>query len=833
MKSFNYYYTSKAHLYNYLEKNHAKFQGSVLIQVFTGVCDKLSINQLLSHLTFFLPHAHIIGATSGGEIEGANVSDGQTLLCFSVFEDTILQTHEASGDFHTDTIAKNITKTVPSKNLQSLITFTTGRGVDSAGFLEHLSALDTTVSGGVAVGDEDFKNAYVFTHNRVIANGAVAVSLHSTSLHVNIASSFGWEAMGKPLSVTKTSGKVVHTIDDIPVKTLYQNYFGEDIVNLLPKTGIEFPLIVYRQGTPVARFVTDVKKGGFVFSGPVQEGEEVFFGFANVEKILECKDKLAKDIASKPAESIFVYSCVARRLLLGKMAQLEIEPLNSIATVSGFFTFSEFLKPKSKGAVLLNHTMTVVSMSESSRINKDFKPQNCAVKTQNDRTIKALSTFISKTSRQLNLLNQDLQKSVDEKTSQLRKSNKNLLKKVYFDELTGLGNRDLLLKKLQNKHNDYTLILLDVNNFKDINDLYGVKSGDQVLKDLTSILTDMTRQEGLECYRVSGDEFAIISKKHAEAAPSISLIKRLDESIKGHMFSINVQNHMVDIYISVAMGLAHKTGALIEHSNLALAQAKKEGVVYRQYLDSLNLEKNIQNNIYWNNSLRVAISQDRIVPYFQPIFTNGGPTKYEALMRMIDEEGKPISPFFFLDIAKKSGDYGKLTRIMIEKTCKIFAGRSEEFSINLSYEDMVDEEMCAFIEERADRYGVSERMILEIVESEYIKNFEKVNTFLSKMRQKGTRIAIDDFGSGYANFSYLLEIKPNYIKIDGSIMKNIDHDPDSLMIAETITMFSKKLGAKTVGEFIHSQAVLEKAIDLGVDSFQGFLLGKPKPLEGL
>jgi|GEM_PF-3283420 len=833
MINLNLFYTNKESLYKFISQHDIPNDDNVLIQIFSSKLDREFLSSLTQNIAFLLPKANIIGSTSSGEICGDSMSMHQTLISFTLFEKSYCRVYLQGGNFDDFSEAK-IAKEIDRRELKAVITFASGLEINGEKYIKTYENenLDVPIAGGLAGGDEGYEKTYVFTKDKILSRGAVAVSLHGKSLHANSGCSFGWEAIGKDLTVTKVCGNKIYEINHLPVSRIYKTYLGEDIIDFLPSSGVIFPLILQKNGISLARFVTAVNEAYFTYSADIKKGEKVSFGFANIEQILNKKDVLAQNLSKHPIQTVFTYSCVARKTLLGQMCAMELEPLRILApSMCGFFTAAEFYHHKSHGTYeMLNHNLTVLTLSESKDAMQKFEQKDCILQTQNDRTIKALSKLVSQTSRQLNILNKELSSTVDKQTSQLRKTNKSLLKQLYYDDLTGLGNRTLLLKMIKNKQKTMSLILIDINNFKNINDLFGVISGDAVLKQVGTIINSVVDNKLFLPFRVSGDEFAVICKESVDKKSVYELIDTIAEIIKKTIFKVSIQNQNVDVYLSVAIGLAYKSNGLFEHANLALAKAKEEGAPYIEYLHSLELEKNIQDNISWNNKIRVAIANDKIVPYFQPIFTNGEPNKYETLMRLIDDDGTVISPYFFLDIAKKSGDYLKLTHLIVEKACKVFADRVEQFSINLSYEDMADDNCCNFIKEVIRKYNVSNRLIVEIVESEYINNFEKINLFLNELKMMGAKIAIDDFGSGYANFSYLTQLKPHYIKIDGSIMKNIDKDDNALMIAETITMFAKKMGAKTVGEFIHSQAVLEKAIDIGVDSFQGFLLGEPKPL---
>jgi EAL domain-containing protein (putative c-di-GMP-specific phosphodiesterase class I) len=180
-----------------------------------------------------------------------------------------------------------------------------------------------------------------------------------------------------------------------------------------------------------------------------------------------------------------------------------------------------------------------------------------------------------------------------------------------------------------------------------------------------------------------------------------------------------------------------------------------------------------------------------------------------------------------LNHAKKTREYFKITKIVIDKSFEKFEKFPNiKFSVNISADDIVNEAICGYILKKLEKFPYPANVTFELLESEEITNFKKVKDFIHKVRDLGASIAIDDFGSGYSNFVYI-DIKPDYIKIDGSIIKNINTHKANELIVEGIVRLAKGIGIKTVAEFVDSDEVLQKCINLGVDMFQGYYLGKP------
>ncbi len=229
--------------------------------------------------------------------------------------------------------------------------------------------------------------------------------------------------------------------------------------------------------------------------------------------------------------------------------------------------------------------------------------------------------------------------------------------------------------------------------------------------------------------------------------------------------------------------------------------------------------------------LKYVVDNDYIEPYIQPIFDKEGLkiSKYECLMRLFPEgKNKALSVFPYLETAKKIKLYETMMQTMFEKSFKLFCSKETEFSINLSYEDISNTTFREFIYRYIKNAAYSKYIIFEILESDFIEDFTIMQDFAKRVRTFGCKIAIDDFGSGYSSMENILKLKPEIIKIDGSLIKNIDVSKESKTIVKNIVNMAKDLGAKTVAEYVHSKEVFEITKALDIDFLQGFYLGEPK-----
>jgi PAS domain S-box-containing protein/diguanylate cyclase (GGDEF)-like protein len=395
------------------------------------------------------------------------------------------------------------------------------------------------------------------------------------------------------------------------------------------------------------------------------------------------------------------------------------------------------------------------------------------------------------------------------------------------DGLTGLDNRLSLNQTLANA-NKGMIALIDINRFHEINDFYGEAIGDKVIKALAQQIK-MQLSEEYKLFHLQGDEFIVFSDL-------LTKEQFIDEMVRLNTFLSNkvlIIDHKI-FYISTTVALSFESSAqLLSSVNLANRYAKLKGLSFNIFSHDTSLEEEYKSNLEWIYKIRKALVEDRFTVFFQPIVdTKTQETrKYEALVRMIDEDGKIISPFFFLDKAKKSNQYTEITKKVIEKTIFMVNSKGIRCGINLTIQDIESSSVKNFIFEMLQGCNEPQNITFELVESEGIENFTEVNEFIQKIKSFGCSLAIDDFGTGYSNFEYLLKLNADTIKIDGSLIKDIDVNHDKYDIVKTIVGFAKTKNLKVVAEFVSSGAIYEEIKKLEIDFCQGYFFGEPKPFD--
>ena len=414
MKTYNTCYTDQDDFKAFLDNNNIQDNDQLLIQVFNAKVDEKAIVALRDELVSLLPKAALIGSTTDGEICSGKVSTGKCVVSLTQFEETVLETTMvvACGDSFESGV--QLAKNLVHDDTKAIITFTDGLHCNGEAYLNgiHTISEDVVIAGGLAGDNAQFVITYVFTHNEITSQGAVGVALNNPNLHVYSDYSFNWLSIGNEMLITKVDGNRVYTIDDMSAYDIYKKYLGEDVAKNLPAIGIEFPLIIQRGEGRIARAVVSKNDdGSLTFAGSFEEGERVTFGYGDAEMILNHSIEAQYDMSERPVESIFIYSCMARRRFMPELIENEISPFQQLADVAGFFTYGEFYSCE-KGKALMNQTMTILGLSESGRhIQHNLEDQRGSIiLNEYQKSIKALSHLLNVTTAEMVEKNSELEK---------------------------------------------------------------------------------------------------------------------------------------------------------------------------------------------------------------------------------------------------------------------------------------------------------------------------------------------------------------------------------------------------------------------------------------
>ncbi len=394
------------------------------------------------------------------------------------------------------------------------------------------------------------------------------------------------------------------------------------------------------------------------------------------------------------------------------------------------------------------------------------------------------------------------------------------IEKQYIDVLTGLPNRIRFFRDLE-EFRFPAVGLFNVDRFQDINNYYGFEAGDFLLREISRRIRDWAEQD-YRVYRSERDEF-IIAADTEEPEYFFSSLRLLSESMNNTVFSIGDHSVM----FRSAIGAAKGKNQILSRAESALKTARKKREGFR--ISSESEERKQLENFRRIGMIRRAVEEDQVVPFFQPIqrTQDGVITAYEALIRIRDSDGRIHSPAEFLDLSKHSRYYPSLQASLIRKALSVFRNRHQIVSLNLSAEDIQNHDMVRFLMSEIGRFPSPGRLAFEITESEAIEDFSQVEKFTAQLRNHGVRTAIDDFGSGYSNFSYLTRLSVDYLKIDGSIISEIYTNANAYHTLEIIIELARRLNMKTVAEYVSDAGIARYAKEAGVDYFQGYHIGLP------
>jgi len=429
---------------------------------------------------------------------------------------------------------------------------------------------------------------------------------------------------------------------------------------------------------------------------------------------------------------------------------------------------------------------------------------------------------------QVTQLNEDLkdsnyllEKKVSERTQELTQL-------LYYDKLTSLKSHQSLIKDIESSENNVVFVI-NIDSFHNINSMYGFDESNGILVQMSHCLRLFNSSRNYEIYRVYADEFVLCKEDNESFESYEEDLFELIKTIKDYSFTIDSNTHL-DVNTTIGLSVNEKNP--LACATMALRHAKKHRLSFVVYNQELNNFHSIKNEINWSYRLKRAIEDNSILTAYQPIVDkNKNIVKFEVLMRIAEKTEdyvKIITPNEFLEPAIKTKQYNEMMAILIEKSFITMYNRTEEFSINLSYEDIYNQTLIDIILDNLQKFKkIGSRVIIEILETESIEDLQIMQKFIKEVRQFGVRIAIDDFGTGHSNFANIIAIDPDYIKIDGSFIKNIHKDAKAYTLVKGIISSSKELKIKTIAEYVHNKEVFDILVELGVDEFQGFYFSEP------
>lgn len=413
------------------------------------------------------------------------------------------------------------------------------------------------------------------------------------------------------------------------------------------------------------------------------------------------------------------------------------------------------------------------------------------------------------------------------------------------DTLTGLFSRDHFQQDLERelarmRRDDVhgALMMLDLDDFKDVNDRLGHPEGDKLLKSLGDLLRKHVRKTDVLA-RLGGDEFAIVLP-HAEERQAREAAERIVEAVSRHTFRLAGQPMGTTISVGVALYPEHGTTArdLLAHAEFAMYRAKENGGSRASvYEPDPDVEAQTDSRIRLKKRIRDALDKDLFLPYYQPILNlrTNQIAHHELLLRMVGDDGEIIPPKSFLRVAERFGLLHLVDRWVVRHAIKTIAeqrtvGKELHLTVNLSGKAFEDPELLTMIRRELAETAINPtHLMLEITETTAIVNMHHAREFINELRKMGCQFALDDFGVGFSSFYNLKHLPVDYLKIDGSFIRNLRHDASDQQVVRAIVAVARGLGKRTVAEYVGDEETLRLLREYQVDYAQGSLIGRPSP----
>jgi len=421
------------------------------------------------------------------------------------------------------------------------------------------------------------------------------------------------------------------------------------------------------------------------------------------------------------------------------------------------------------------------------------------------------------------------------------------------DELTGLINRrefehrlEELLETARVEHKQHAVLYLDLDQFKVVNDTSGHTAGDALLRQLTTTLEKGVRESDTLA-RLGGDEFGVLLEGcPLERAAVIADALRAAITEFRFVWQDKVFENGVSIGVVAITEHSESAAAIMSAADSACYVAKDQGRnrVYVSHADDSELSQR-QGEMQWVQRISRALNEDRLRLYYQaiaPLFPEPCPVEgcapaehYEVLLRMVDESGKVVPPMAFIPAAERYNMMPAIDRWVIRTVLDHLATHGTSLgstcSINLSGQSLGDEQMLGYIVGQLEDSGVAPECIcFEITETAAIANLTRATRFMQVLKGMGCRFSLDDFGSGMSSFGYLKHLRVDYLKIDGSFVRDMVEDQVDHAMVEAINRIGHVMGIRTIAEFVENDAILDKLRAMGVDYAQGYGIHKPEPL---
>ncbi len=813
-----------------------------LVQIFTSILNQEDAVRLAKNIKKILPLAHVLGTSVCGVIYKGEQYDEATMITIEQYDRHSIRsgiTQWIGNDvFKLVTEIKEVCKDTSPRLARVFFGGYYPCAMQFAGMMNQAMP-DIYLGGGVS-GSYDLETQvpFVFDENQVVVKGMVYNVINGEALTVFSRMNTGSEPITSVHTITSVADDVVVTIDHEPAAAWMRDNLGELNIKqdceVCGELGMQDPLerfqLVIEGHGGAGRYVkydeeTDSIKQQY---SRLEEGMGFKLSYSSPSRCLEYTKMIADEITRQPVEQIFVYSCLFRKLYLTKCTKREVLPYKDYG-VCGVFLLGEFGRTSGKNELFHGSCVWNGIAEKEVYIKPDTEVFEYLTKSVYEDN--GLIEFIEKRTKHLG---NSTKRSILGRVIAHESTYKSYMFKDPYLGMDNIVRYEYDKKKIAfNK-----ICMIKIENASLLINHMGQEAYYEFLKIYTN--SAIRRIAEIEEGALSYSRYLIAFDTFVIAA---SNCVSNDEFVKHMRVLEGLGKAYIEAYVhdDTKPLLIPRYAVVLEQRHLlerAYSALRAEGSSQAQFIikdGSTNEDATFKKELDIIELINYAIQNNKVIPYYQGIHNNkiNKIDKFEALMRLEDAEGNIHLPSEFLDIAKKYRLYLELTRKMVARVVAEFEGSENRVSINISSMDVTSVETHEFLVDIIKNLKHPENLIFEILEDECFKDVDVLKSFIEEVRGYGVGIAIDDFGAGYSNLLELVKIRPDFIKIDGEIVKRIHQDEDNKLIVGSLCRMAQTVGIVIVAEFVENQEIQNQILEYNISNSQGYLFATPQPISAI
>lgn len=840
MRKLTQLYTNIDRFVEEINEQKIDFNQECLVKIFTSIFDANFAFGIAQEIKNVLPNCKIVGTYSDIDViyKGENINN-DTLIIVEAYKDlTIISKSFSFKDKHAKDLAKEIYdefKPTGDDNEEIVNVLFSDLYYDVSNFVDEINKLTPILklSGGIACCKlESYENGFLFDENGFIEHGAIAFLArgHKATHFGHVSTS--QEKIGSVYELTKVNDNIIEEIDNQPalkwlydyleIKSDYNIDFEDWKFKASSEYLIHFPLMRENSGGACRYTKYDEENDQLeTYFSKYNTGDKFNLGYVNPQKTIQETYELCSDISVVPVESMFVYVCLFRKIFLQNCIALDLSPFLNY-DISGCYMMGEIAFSNGQNN-FHNGCCSLYTLSENDKlIIPNLTEMQTAIKNVKNDGFLTTDRF---TQRNSSNKSHFMQKIEDNHKKQ---EDVNFID-PHFKVANGLQYKNDKEQYAYNKicmieiqTADATISLIGEDDYYDLCQNF--------IKFTNDTLSKSNKVDAIRLYSLNYKTFVLSSNSTVNDDIFVKFSKTLSSFFENKMLENN------DDFSEVArfVVLLKQVDPLAAGLNVLFAN-KDSQENFLVYDSEIEIDNTSADELKMIDIIKKAIANNKIIPYYQGLHNNKKNIldKYESLMRLEDETGRVYTPYFFMDIAKKYKFYAKISRMLIKQVLDDFYYRTEDVSINISLYDIESTVFRELLLEELNIFPDPTRVVFEIVETEDCKELDILYQFIDNIRATGAKIAIDDFGSGYSTFATVVDIEPNFLKIDGSIIGKITENEKSLIILDTIKYLANKMNIETIGEFVENEEIQNILMEYGITYSQGYYFAKPVPFNEL